>query len=261
MFTWDPTQYHQYGELRLRPALELLAQVAHRNPELIYDVGTGGGDVARLMAQRWPDATVVGTDTSAEMLDKAAAAPSRVIWKQHDVQDWDPADPPDIIYSNAVLHWVPDHDALLLRLANSLAPGGVLAIQMPLSWCEPSHRLMRDVLEAPGADGSPLGSAALRSRMGRRPVGDPAHYHRLLSPELGSVEVWTTRYLQVLEGRDPVLEWVKGTALRPVLDELVGEKLETFLERYRRELQSAYEQGPDGKTLFPFPRVFIVARK
>ena len=97
--------------------------------------------------------------------------------------------------------------------------------------------------------------------MGRRPVGEPAHYHRLLSKDVDTVEVWTTCYLQVLEGPDPVLEWVKGTALRPVLDELTGEELETFLERYRRELRSAYRQGPDGTTLFPFPRVFIVAHK
>ncbi len=245
----------------MRPALDLLAQVDHLNPKLIYDVGTGRGEIARLMAQRWPEATVIGTDTSVDMLDKAAAVPSRVEWKQHDIQEWDPAGSPDIIYSNAVLHWVPDHDSLLIQLADSLAPRGMLAIQMPLSWGEPSHRLMREVLETPDADGSSLGSAELRSRMGRRPVGDPAHYHRLLTPVLGTVEVWATRYLQVLEGADPVLEWVRGTALRPVLDELSGEGLETFLQRYRHELRSAYEQGPDGTTLFPFPRVFMVARK
>ncbi|MEA2002964.1 MAG: methyltransferase domain-containing protein [Actinomycetota bacterium] len=247
--------------MRLRPALDLLAQVDHRNPKLVYDVGTGGGEMARLMAQRWPEATVVGTDTSVEMLGKAAATPSRVKWKQHDVQNWGPTDSPDIIYSNAVLHWVPEHDSLLIRLVDSLAPGGVLAIQMPLSWGEPSHRLMREVLATAGADGAPLGSVELRSRMGRCPVGEPAHYHRLLSPVVDTVEIWTTRYLQVLEGPDPVLEWVKGTALRPVLDELTGAELESFLERYRREVRSAYEQGPDGTTLFPFPRLFIVAHK
>lgn len=257
MFTWDPAQYSRFDRQRLRPAFDLLSHVHHDDPSLVYDLGTGRGQMARLMAERWPGAEVIGTDTSAEMLAEAAAIPSRVNWVEHDVRDWDPPRPPDIIYSNAMLHWVPDHDELLVRLARSLRSGGVLAIQMPLVWNEPSHRLMREVLA--GERGEPIGPSELRDRMGMRPVAEPVHYHRLLRPVCAAVEVWKTVFYQELAGDDAVLEWVTGTALRPILETLGGDDRERFLTIYRAELNAAYPPEPDGTTIYPFPRLFMVA--
>ncbi len=212
------------------------------------------------MAGRWPHAEVIGIDTSAAMLDEARADPGRVRWLQDDVRRWDPPTPPDIIYSNAVLHWVPDHDDLLLRLLDSLRPGGVLAVQMPLSWHEPSHRLMRTVLAEGGGLG-PIGQDELRERIGRPPVGSPDHYHRLLSSTATQLNVWRTTYYQQLHGENAVLEWVRGSALRPIVEGLGDAEGKRFLELYSAALAEAYPPEPDGSTLYPFPRVFFVATR
>ena len=259
--TWDPARYSRFTDARLRPALDLLSRVSLDAPRRIYDLGCGTGDITRIIATRWPRAAVTGTDLSAEMLEVAAGEESRIGWEQIDVRAWKPPAPADLIYSNAMLHWVPDHDNLIRRLAGFLAPGGVLAIQMPLSWQEPSHRLMREVLATGGPGATPLGSAELRTRMGTQPVATPAYYHELLAPELNDIDIWETRYLQVLSGDDPVLEWVSGTALRPILEGLDQADLARFLEVYREKLRAAYPARPNGVTLFPFPRLFIVATR
>jgi trans-aconitate 2-methyltransferase len=260
VFDWDPEIYSRFDSHRSRPAIDLLGQVQHPDPRLIYDVGTGRGQIARLMADRWPEAVVVGTDTSAEMLEAAGPTSTRVRWVEQDVRQWNPSEPPDIIYSNAVLHWVHDHDELLVRLVESLHPGGVLAVQMPLSWHEPSHRLMREIL-ASGRNGSPLGPQSLRQQMADPPVASPGHYHRLLRTVADRVNVWQTTYYQELTGPDAVLEWVRGTALRPILDGLEPDDLELFLAVYRIALDDAYPPGADGRTIYPFPRVFMVASR
>jgi trans-aconitate 2-methyltransferase len=259
--TWDPDQYHRFTDHRLRPARELLARVAHPGPRVVHDVGCGTGAMARIMAERWPDARVVGSDLSPEMLEQAAAVPSTVEWRRLDVRDWDPPEPPDVIYSNAVLHWVDRHESLFPRLVESLAGGGVLAVQMPLSWGEPSHRLMREILATGGEGGRPLGPAALRERLDRRPVQEAAWYHDLLAPLVGHLDIWETRYLQALTGPDAVLEWVRGTALLPVLEQLDDAERERFLGGYRPALARAYPPRPGGVTLFPFPRLFLVAAR
>lgn len=216
--------------------------------------------MARAMAERWPDADVIGSDLSHEMLDAAAATPSRVRWEIADIRTWAPAAPVDVLYSNAALHWVDRHDEVFPRLVAALAPGGLLAIQMPLSWGEPSHRAMRDTLARGGAGGGPLGDDALRARYSRRPVHDASWYYDLLAPLTTDLDIWETRYLQVLDGDDAVFEWVKGTALRPILEALDGNDLDRFVERYKAALNAAYPQRPNGTTLYPFPRLFLVAR-
>ena len=259
--TWDPAQYAQFAGARLRPAIDLLAQVALESPHHVCDLGCGSGEATRMIASRWPQAEVTGTDWSAEMLEVAAATPSRIRWQHRDVREWEPPAPVVLIYSHALFHWIPDHDNLLRKLAGFLTPRGVLAIQMPLSWHGPSHRLMREVLATGGPESTPLGSAELRARMNTQPVSTPAHYHDLLAPAFRHVNIWETRYLQVLRGMDPVLEWVSGTALRPILEGLDEADLERFLRVYRAELRTAYPTQPSGVTLFPFPRLFIVATR
>ncbi len=217
--------------------------------------------MARTMADRWPQADVTGIDVSAEMLADAAAVPSRVTWRRIDVRSWRPDRGQDVIYTNAALHWLDDHDVLLPRLVSYLNPGGVLAIQMPLSWHEPSHRLMRATLAGGGPGGTPLGQPELRARYDRQPVEAAAWYEALLRPHVAVLDIWETRYLQVMTGQDPVFEWVSGTALRPILEGLAGAALDRFVETYRAALDQAYPRRPDGTTLYPFPRLFIVATR
>ncbi len=267
---WDPGQYHKFSDHRRRPAIELLARVPPAEPALVVDLGCGSGEITRLMAERWPGAAVQGIDNSRDMLERARSgdsggAAARIEWIEADIAAWSPPSPPGLLYANASLQWVDGHDALFPRLFRSLAPGGVLAVQMPLSRQARSHVLMHEVLAAGGADGAPIGPEPLRREIARRWVLDPPEYLDLLAAEAAGaagaarLDIWTTEYLQVLEGEDPVLEWVSGTGLRPILNGLSGEDRDRFLDRYRQALRDAYPRRPDGATVYPFRRLFIVA--
>lgn len=256
---WDPNQYLKFADHRLRPALELLDRIPLAAPSVIYDLGCGTGQITRLLAERWPTAKVYGLDNSPEMLAKASAEPSTVEWIEADLQQWTPADKPDLLYSNATLQWVTDHHELFPRLASFLQPGGGLAVQMPLSWNMVSHHLMRETLANGGADGQALGTAELRQAVGRKWVEDAAVYYDLLEGAGRTVDIWETEYLQILTGDDPVLEWVKGTGLRPILNGLKDAEREQFLTVYRQRLRTAYPLRANGETLYPFRRLFLVA--
>jgi trans-aconitate 2-methyltransferase len=226
---------------------------------VIYDLGCGAGEVTRIIAERWPSATVYGIDNSKEMLAQAAAEPGRVHWIEADIHTWSPDEPADLIYSNATLHWVEGHHELFPRLAGVLKAGGRLAVQMPLSWGAPSHRLMRETLTNGGPNGQVLGTEQLRQAVARKWVEDTEVYYDLLVGCTRSLDIWETEYLQVLEGDNPVLEWVKGTGLRPILNGLDNHERALFLEEYARRLQAAYPVKVDGRTLYPFRRLFMVA--
>ena len=258
---WDPGQYHRFADHRLRPALELLDRVPITGASLVCDLGCGSGNVTRIIAERFPDARVAGVDVSNEMLAKAAEPPSRVEWVQADIAGWQPERAPELIYSNAALHWVDDHAALFPRLFGFLAPGGCLAVQMPLSYSMPSHVLMRETLADGGVSGSRLGDEALAASVARKWVLDAGEYYDLLAPDAGTVDVWETAYVQQLEGEDPVLEWVKATGLRPILNGLRGAERERFIEVYRERLRRAYPRRATGHTLYPFRRLFMVATR
>ncbi|MEZ4869523.1 MAG: methyltransferase domain-containing protein [Caldilineaceae bacterium] len=256
---WDPNQYLKFSDHRLRPALELLDRVPLEAPQVIYDLGCGTGQITRLMAERWPTATVYGLDSSQEMLTKAAAEPSRVQWIEADIGAWSPAEPLDLLYSNATLQWLAGHEELFPRLASYLKPGGCLAVQMPLSWGMPSHRLMRETLANGGAAGRALGTEELRQTVGRKWVEDADVYYDLLEGDCSSLDIWETEYLQILAGDDPVLEWVKGTGMRPILNGLGDDERAQFLTEYRQRLRTTYPTRANGQTLYPFRRLFIVA--
>lgn len=256
---WNPAQYQKFSDHRLRPALELLGRIPLEAPQLVYDLGCGTGEVTRIIAERWPRAKVIGLDSSSEMLEKARAGGGNVDWVEADVSTWTPDTPPDLVYSNATLHWVEDHRTLFPRLVESLSPGGCVAVQMPLSFDAPSHRLMRETLADGGEGGRPLGTPQLRKSVSRRWVEDTEVYYELLASRVSHLDIWETEYLQVLEGEDPVLEWVKATGLRPVLNGLEEAERERFLKIYRGRLRKAYPQKADSKMLYPFPRLFIVA--
>ena len=252
--SWDPQLYLKFSDHRARPALDLLARVPLDAPRLAVDLGCGAGNVTRAIAARWPQATVWGVDSSKAMLVKAAQAPSRIRWIEADVGKWNPRKEPDLIYSNATLHWILDHDVLFPRLFGALNAGGCLAVQMPRNWNAPSHRLMREAL-----DDLKLGSAGLKRYVGRVWVEDPHFYYDLLAPRAKSLDVWETEYQHVLEGDDPVLEWVRSTGLRPILEELNPKEKAAYLEEYAGRLRKAYPKRTDGRTLYPFRRLFIVA--
>lgn len=258
---WDPGQYHRFTDHRLRPALDLLARVPVSDPSFVCDLGCGSGNVTRAIAERFAASRVAGIDTSSEMLAKAAETPGRIEWVQADIARWEPDRAPDLIYSNAALHWIDDHAALFPRLFGFLAPGGCLAVQMPLSYSMPSHVLMRETLATGGADGSRLGDDALAAAVGRKWVLDAGEYHDLLAPEASSLDIWATEYLQRLEGDDPVLEWVRSTGLRPILSGLRGAERDRFVEVYRERLREVYPRHAGGLVLYPFRRLFMVATR
>ena len=264
MPSWDPGQYLKFTDHRLRPALDLMAQIALEAPRSIYDLGCGPGNITRLLAERWPNAAVIGIDSSADMLAKARTeAPrakarietAKVAFELADIAHWSPPAPADLIFTNATLHWLDDHAALLPRLAGQLAPGGVLAIQMPDNRQSPSHLLM-DEAAAAGPWHTKL--SRLRPVYGSMQSADA--YYRILAPVTRQIDIWETTYLHVLEGDNPVVEWMKGTALRPYLDALAEPERTAFLAAYATRIAAAYPKQPDGRTLLPFKRIFIVAR-
>ena len=256
---WIPGQYLKFSEQRLRPALELLERIPLEAPDVIYDLGCGSGRITRLLAKRWSSSRVYGIDNSPQMLAEAASEPSTARWVDADIRDWVPQENPDLIYSNATFHWVDGHSELFTRLVNYLNPGGCLAVQMPLSWDLPSHRLMRDTLAGGGPDGTPFGDAALLAALSNKWVEDTNFYWDILSPCTRRLDIWETRYLHVLEGDDPVFEWVMGSGLRPILNGLPDTRRKRFLKVYRQRLRDAYPKRLRNRTLYPFPRLFIVA--
>ncbi|WP_329210200.1 trans-aconitate 2-methyltransferase [Streptomyces sp. NBC_00683] len=258
--TWDPQQYLRHADHRTRPFHDLLARIGplpHDDAPRIADLGCGAGNVTALLARRWPPARITGYDSSPEMLERAQAhAGPRLDFAEADAATWTPGETYDLIVSNALLQWVPGHADRFPRWLDALTPGGTLAFQVPGNFDAPSHVLMRELAASP----------RWRTRLdGLLRHGDavlePAAYLERLTAPGRTVDVWETTYLHLLEGEDPVLDWVKGTGLRPVLTALAEEPeaRDAFVAEYRDLLRTAYPAGPHG-TVFPFRRIFAVAR-
>src|SRR4051812_14172520 len=246
MADWNPTQYLKFDDQRTRPARDLLARVPHPAPSRVVDLGCGPGNSTELLVERWPAATVVGVDSSPGMLEQARRAHPDWRWEEHDVTRWRPAEKFDIVYSNAALQWVPGHETLFPRLIEAVAPGGFLAVQVPRNLDAPSHALMRDTAD----EGD--WREKLRGARETIAVHEPAFYYDLVAPRAARVALWETEYAQVMDTADAVLEWVRGTGLRPFLARLAeGERAE-FERRYLEKLRRAYTSRADGKILFPF---------
>lgn len=250
---WNPAQYLKFADERTRPALDLLARVPHDGARTVVDLGCGAGNVTALLARRWPGARVTGIDSSDAMLAKARAAHPTIEFAAGDLAAFRPDAPVDVLYSNAALHWLSDHARLFPALMDGLAPGGVFAAQMPRPTEQPSHVLM--ALSAAAGPWRAKATAALP----RYPQHAVADYYDWLAPRAQILDIWETIYIHALKGEDAVVEWTKGTALRPVLAALSPEEQEGFLADYRARLRAAYPRRPDGTTLFPFRRLFIVA--
>jgi trans-aconitate 2-methyltransferase len=251
---WDPDVYMKFANERTRPAMELLARVPLATPGRVIDLGCGPGNSTALLAARWPNAQTEGLESSPEMLAKARASGVRASWIEGDVESWNPQTHYDVVFSNATLHWIADHAALLPRLMGYVTEGGVLAFQVPRNFDAPSHVLMREV-----ANSGPWAAKLANARQVN--VLPPDAYFDILAPFAKSPDIWETTYLHVLEGDDPVLAWVSGTGLRPFVQPLDAQEGEAFIAEYSARLREAYPRRADGKTLFPFQRLFVVARR
>lgn len=248
---WDPDHYLRFADHRLRPGYELLARIPDIAAGRIADLGSGTGRLTAALAARWPHAAVVGVDASAEMIDVARRDHPSIGFVRADIASWRPEEPLDVVFSNAALHWLDDHEQLFRRLRSFLSPAGVLAVQMPDNWAEPTHRIPAAVLDD-GSWPSRARAALLRDRL-----ADPAAYASWLQP--AAVDLWRTTYYQRLSGDDPVWMWVTGSVLRPVLAALEAGDRERFGDLCRAGYRAAYPPAPDGSTTLAFSRLFLVA--
>jgi trans-aconitate 2-methyltransferase len=258
---WDANLYLKFADYRVRPALDLMSRLdpenAARSGHAIYDLGCGAGNISRILAERFPDAPVIGIDSSDEMLAKARSqtADTRVTFAKGDLTRFKPDVPPSILYSNAAYQWVENHIDYFPGLLQLLPSGGQLAIQMPRNHEAPSHALMKQA----------AGMGPWRDRLakvgGIRSVWEPGRYYDVLKPLSATLDIWETIYQQPLTGKDPVAQFTAGTGLRPYMAVLNAEEQAAFYDTYAKLLAEAYPMRPDGITLFPFRRLFIVGRR
>lgn len=252
--TWDPTQYLKFSNERLQPALDLLGRIPLAAPGSVVDMGCGAGNLTPMFRARWPGAKLIGVDSSPEMLAKARSLYPDAEYIEASIATWRPSQPVDVLYSNAAFHWLDGHTALFPGLVDAVKPGGWLAIQMPRNFAAASHTCISDAIEhGPWAP-------KLLPFLRRQPVHEPAFYWRLLHDKVAELHLWETEYCQVLSGDNPVAEYTKGTWLKQFLDRLEGAERAAFEADYRARVAKAYKPEADGSTLFPFRRLFILAK-
>lgn len=256
MPSWNSDQYLKFARERTQPALDLAARVNIDSPARVIDLGCGPGNSTAVLAQRWPGAALAGLDNSAAMLATARKDLPAANWIEGDIARWCADNPFDVVFSNAALQWVPDHRREFPRLLQQVAPDGALAVQMPANFDAPPHRLMRELATSP----------TWRGHFSTLPrewhVHPPEFYYDILAPHAARVELWTTDYFHVLDGLDGIVEWYRGTGLRPWLDALPDDATRTnFLGAYRARLVPYFPERAGGKVLFPFRRLFVIARR
>jgi trans-aconitate 2-methyltransferase len=255
MKDWNPALYSRFEAQRTRPAAELLARVTLSAPAQVVDLGCGPGNSTELLARRYPTAHILGIDTSPAMLASARERLPAVAFEHADIADWSPAAPLQLLFANASLQWLPQHEHLMPRLLSALAPGGVLAMQVPANLDQPSHALMREVAADPRFAPSLGASRPVRPR-----ILTDERYYDLLAP-LAEVDLWRTTYYHCMEDAAAIVQWLLATGLKPFLEALPAELHAAFVAEYQRRIDSAYPVRADGMRLLQFPRLFIVARR
>ena len=252
--SWSAEQYLAFKEERARPVRDLISALPHIEARLVIDLGCGPGNSTELLAARFPDAAVRGIDRSAGMIESARRRFPRGQFSVGSIEGWTDGGPFDVILANAVLHWIPNHATLLPALVARLVSGGALAVQMPDNLDVPAHRLMREVAaQGPWADTLTAAPAA------RTPLGDVNWYYTLLKMSCSQVDIWRTTYHHPLAGPGAIVEWFKGSGLKPFLDPLDAPSRAEYLKRYAAAVASAYPPSSDGSVLLPFPRLFMAA--
>lgn len=251
---WDPTTYLTFADHRGRPFRDLVARIGADDPRKVVDLGCGPGNQTITLADRWPGAVIEGIDSSPEMVEAATAA--GVAARVGDVNDWSPTPDTDVVLSNAVLQWVPDHTELLRNWAGQLPSGAWLAMQVPGNFTAPSHVLIREQVTSPTWRDT-LSDVMLREEDA---VATPREYADLLTDAGCQVDAWETTYSQLMTGENPVLDWITGTALRPIRAALDDARWQAFIDELAPAMHAAYPRRPDGTTWFDFRRVFVVAR-
>ncbi|MDH5676070.1 MAG: methyltransferase domain-containing protein [Myxococcales bacterium] len=251
---WEPQRYLRFERERTQPARDLAARLALTSPRTLIDLGCGPGNSTAVLAERFAGAELVGVDVAQEMLQRARAAHPELRFEQGDARSLEPKAPPDLIFSNACLQWLPDHAALFGRLFGLLSPGGVLAVQLPFHLQSPLHRAM-DALAREGPWAPRMG-AALEALT----VHGPEFYYEALAPAAAGVELWVTSYLHVLEGHRAIFDWIASSGLRPFHAALgQGSDRHDFDRALLAAIERDYPLRSDGRVLFAFPRLFIVA--
>ncbi len=255
--SWDPEQYLRFAAERTRPCRDLLARIGASRVYRVVDLGCGPGNSTGLLAERWPDAEITGVDNSSEMIVAALTARPDIRWLVEDIAQWavKTDETFDVVFSNAALQWVENHAALLPRLLARVEPGGVLAFQVPYNYDATAHRLMREIAGSPAwRKWFPQGGVR------EWHVHDLAFYYDVLAPRARNVDLWETEYIHVMPDAAAIVEWYRGTGMRPFLDAIhSAEDRERFIAEYRERIREAYPARADGRVLFPFRRLFAIA--
>ena len=254
MSNWNAAHYLKYGDERTRAAADLAARIKLDTPNRIVDLGCGPGNSTQILRTRWPESDLVGIDNSSEMIETAIESFPEQNWFLADASTWVPANPIDLVYSNAALQWLPNHEALMPRLFSMIAPGGALAFQIPSS----TYATVRKLIHEISCD-----SAWTERMNGPRnalTMQHPSFYYDALVANAAQMDIWETEYNHVLESKDSIVDWIASTGLRPFLAALDDDdERNAFLTQLRRRVSGAYESRADGKVLYPFRRLFVIA--